>query len=606
MKRINTYEEFRAAAGEVFPYAFAAHPDLSAPPESEDAYAEWTQSAAFPLLRDYFSVPATTSTHVDCVMREILQSGVLDATPATFATHLPAWRDFLRLYKGYWDVPTSIYNALGAELCTKVVPHFPLGEAFENRPMIAFYASEADRQRDRVTVTKVGRFLGRMGLSNETIKAVTTVYKTERGIFDEYELKFATRGDDIFRVYANGPSSCMHGYNDGVRASPHPVYVYESPDIAVAYIEAPSSSCVLARAVCNEVNKQYPIAYGNEEMIEAKLSELGYEKNTEALHGARLALLYDDTYDEIICPYVDRGGQSIRIDRQNGWLIVDPDGEYEADRTSGFLDFDPEEEEYRVCDSCGTNIYGDGGVYSPYHEQLYCESCADEYWVEAITHTMHTSHGLGVFTDQVDLDECIYDEAEGRYVVDDSRVVNALAIEYSEHHDVYASTTHDYLVHSEWYDDWLIRRQAVQARCGADSEDLDWAPINEIGGYVNGKPVIEDIVDELREQDHPVYPVAAHLARALWRAAYEYSVPRFCPGAQFKDEPLLPQLKDEPLLPYLRAETPFSKRHALARDFYGLSAEFERIMSKYGMVYDEVQRDWVLPAEDNAALEQAA
>lgn len=239
---------------------------------------------------------------------------------------------------------------------------------------------------DRQIITKVGKYLNQN--FNEILDDQTIRFWANRHneLYGDHKLHFALTGDDISWVYEHGPMSCMVMDRDNryIKTITHPVRVYESPDVAVAYLfKTGRTDRVMARTVVNTKNKQWTVIYGDKQILENILRQQGYTPG--GLQNCRLKYITDTYNHNILCPYLDGTTINVRVYRDSAmklWLMVDDNGEYVADTTTGYLD---EALETFTCSCCETTCFDndDDGRHSTYEDGDICSSCMNEYFVEA-------------------------------------------------------------------------------------------------------------------------------------------------------------------------------------------------------------------------------
>lgn len=194
------------------------------------------------------------------------------------------WRDreSQRLMDGtYKPVPWA--NCAWVRKAKACVDHF-VHVSHDDPTQIAYTSEEGKGLLDKQARISPTKYLARHYMEAKIITEATmrkwlASYRKLYGA--DYELKFAYTGDDIVRVFKDGPSSCMKGVN-AVRA-------YEGPDLAVAYIER--SGKITARTVVWPKKKLYcDRTYGDIEFIQEVLEGEGY-KASHHFKGARLSAI---------------------------------------------------------------------------------------------------------------------------------------------------------------------------------------------------------------------------------------------------------------------------------------------------------------------------
>jgi hypothetical protein len=220
--------------------------------------------------------------------------------------------------------------------------------------------------------TKPGRYLNKYApddIDPAGIKYMTMEYQ-KKHTPSLYTLKWARTEDDIEHVYENGPSSCMVVDREDryITSDIHPVRVYATPDVAVAYLEN-NKGRIKQRTVCNMLEKQFTTIYGEgtlQEMLEAE----GFKWGT--LHGCRIKKI-EDTFGKWLMPYMDN---SIGVnDWDSQYWMATEDYEFGCETTSGYLDDDR-----TSCADCGDLHDADNMTWvNAYSDALVCGSCIENY-----------------------------------------------------------------------------------------------------------------------------------------------------------------------------------------------------------------------------------
>jgi len=305
-------------------------------------------------------------------------------------------RERARISSGeYEPMPASwvlFFNEQSEEVRNKVyLNYFP--HISKDEPSKIAYTENADKgERDIQSQIKPGRFLKKVlpDLADTEVQSLVQSFNTVRS---DGELRFARTEEHIVFVYRNGPNSCMAHKTNAYSSKPvHPVSVYASGDLGVAYVEnANNPEKVSARAVCNFKNKEYVRVYGEQSLIEPLLKKEGWNYSSAALNGARLLKRTND-YGDIVAPYLDGSYQDIET---NGRFLHIGCGDMSATNTNGLLgqayycsdceeSIDPDDcRTYRdsdYCDSCFDHNYS------------YCAQCEEHYPHEEITSTNNGYH----------------------------------------------------------------------------------------------------------------------------------------------------------------------------------------------------------------------
>ncbi len=235
---------------------------------------------------------------------------------------------------------------------------------------IAYTENPTKGEKDVQTQIKPGKFLKKV-LPDLPDTKVQELVQAFNGNSISGVLRFAIDEAHIVFVYRNGPNSCMGHETSCYRTgSVHPVSVYASGDIGIAYVENPNNAGkISARVVVNFLNKQYSRVYGETSMIKPLLENAGWEYSDTALKGARM-LKRTNNDGDIIAPYLDGCCQSIEVNGK--YLHIGHDGDYNAVQTNGLL------ESGYFCHHCENaideNDCRSGGDYD------YCDDCWHEFF----------------------------------------------------------------------------------------------------------------------------------------------------------------------------------------------------------------------------------
>jgi hypothetical protein len=261
-----------------------------------------------------------------------------------------------------------------------VADHFPHpSKQFPGQ--IAFTDSEEKGARDLKTTMRPGRYLTRFWghvLTAETIREYASQFSARWG---EAVYKIATAADDIERVYVNGPRSCMsHNAND-YQSHMHPVRVYASGEIGVAYLETEATddapARITARCLVNLAAKTFTDGYGDFARLSDMLTRDGYTYDDEAIK--RLKLLRIKDHGGFICPYIDVYGNV--TDTGEDLLVGSHYSKgtvYAACSTNGLIAAEPES----TCDECGDETDADDMTTvrtGRYDSAEWCSCCVDNH-----------------------------------------------------------------------------------------------------------------------------------------------------------------------------------------------------------------------------------
>lgn len=224
----------------------------------------------------------------------------------------------------------------------------------EIRSGLAEVIQTADK---KPVLMKLGKLLKQQGKTDKEVRE-TSQLLTELKVMCNSEVKFATTQDEIYRVYQDGPHSCMKD-NESVKA-------YAGDDTAVAYLEHKGE--IIARTVvCNneEIGLAYVCTYGFGEPLERLLEERGYKSGD--LDGCSLLKLSNDM-GETLLPYLDGGVNG--VDDYDARLVICDGGEFTADSTDGIL-------QKPTCDHCEGST-DNNSYYSEWLDRDLCERCYEE------------------------------------------------------------------------------------------------------------------------------------------------------------------------------------------------------------------------------------
>jgi hypothetical protein len=259
-----------------------------------------------------------------------------------------------------------------------------------NPEMVAFTPDDTWGGRDAQKRMRVGRYLTQYYgdvLSNERIQELCANWDTEFGV--GLAVKFGSTREEFSHVYQNGPDSCMsHGLRDYNTGDVHPSEVYAAGDLAVAYLE--NQDRITARAICWPDRMLYGRVYGDTHRMHELMRALDYKHEDHCdsetgFCGARLLKLpHRGGY---VMPWLDHVG---RVTDNGKFFVIDEDGEYDAQDTSGLMSV---RDNLSTCESCSERYDSeDEGGYVDGRdlcesclesETFYCEGCNDRHIGEA-------------------------------------------------------------------------------------------------------------------------------------------------------------------------------------------------------------------------------
>lgn len=188
-----------------------------------------------------------------------------------------------------------------------------------------------------------------------------------------FELKMSDKAEDFVKVYVEGSiSSCMAKKPSYYSSKCHPVEVYATGDLHIAWIEDTSADedefNLIARAIVWPEKKTYTRIYYHDtaghDQMEKALSDLGYTKKSRGFTGARLERIEQD--GGFVAPYLD---MQCSVTDDGDYLVIDPHGEIECDSTDGLVNA----ESRYSCDRCGDGM-DEGDSYSV-GDESWCSYC---------------------------------------------------------------------------------------------------------------------------------------------------------------------------------------------------------------------------------------
>lgn len=185
-------------------------------------------------------------------------------------------RESVRFYNGTYCHPVWIEEDFWNDGYDKIRSHY-VHVSVNNPKLLAYTPDEAKGEADRQIQMKPGKYLQQFFGDVLTQKQITFYAewwaKGERPVsldIDGSDLLFAQTPDEIVEVYAEGPSSCMHGSDC--------VAVYGAGDLAVAYLKRKEDDKIIARALCWPEKKTFGRVYPNTDSWE----DDGFESEFES------------------------------------------------------------------------------------------------------------------------------------------------------------------------------------------------------------------------------------------------------------------------------------------------------------------------------------
>jgi len=307
-----------------------------------------------------------------------------------------------RFTSGDWkSLPTSTMATL-KEIGIPDLPERHCVHMSEKHPGLIAYTPDGDLGRDRQVPCKLGKYLTSAfpEVASPDIARVANLFKIH---CEEHLFKFgiARTADDMIAVYLNGPRSCMSKALNEFESQPyHPVEVYETDDVGVAYIYNRERDAYTARTVLNMKEKTYAVVYGNGDALKPMLEKEGYSYSGDGLAGCKLRMLRADSGDYVM-PYLDGEQELLEC---SDHFIVGEGSDYVADGEYGLMD----ESGVLICGVCEDRSNEDDSYYSDYHDMRIGSCCISNYCEVIIGSSVWT-------TDYIHQDEPSIFEHDGRY-----------------------------------------------------------------------------------------------------------------------------------------------------------------------------------------------
>ena len=280
--------------------------------------------------------------------------------------------------------------------------------------LINYYADVAAMIKGKRTETRPGRFLTRFFVgtngnapSNASVKLFAELLKAHA---ERYELRFVETSDEMRKVYKKGPGSCMQYprlaheviCEDDIVRNLHPVAVYQSPDIELAYmVDTMREDKIMSRCLIDRRDpekRKRGIIYGEVAGMENMLKEKGIESFGNGLRGCRIRKLrLADCHRTYLMPYIDHADEvGEHSDDDGDWFVIDGGSgrDYECNNTNGSTNESTRVEDQSECQGCNEGFPEDDvGTYYLHHNAggTYdyldlCEDCKHEYYVDSGDH----------------------------------------------------------------------------------------------------------------------------------------------------------------------------------------------------------------------------
>ncbi len=251
----------------------------------------------------------------------------------------------------------------------------------DNGDKVAYTASNEHGMQDRQTRIKAGRYLTMVGCPD--VNYWVAVYN---GMYCKQEVKFAETPDEFQRIYENGPSSCMSHSVRHYDSSVHPVRVYATGELRLAYIEDGEDN-ITARALVRPSKMVHCRIYGDESRLGARLTDLGYNENWErTLDGVRLTRI--DDRNGIVMPYLDA---ICTADFDGDYVVITSNGDIDCCTTNGIAN-----DNSHSCYYCGDRVDEGEGYYDD-DGDYWCDDCYSSHFNSCVrcdrTYCVDSSNG---------------------------------------------------------------------------------------------------------------------------------------------------------------------------------------------------------------------
>lgn len=202
----------------------------------------------------------------------------------------------------------------------------------DNPKAVRFFMSIEDAVECRYTSMSMSRFMSRWDAHDDEGRQEILV---SIGYYDgKSEFGIARTAEEIVTIYKNGPTSCMNDPEDYDLPEPHPVTVYGTGDLGVAYIKV-SDTEYSARAVVYPEKKLYNSMYGHSALLKKYLQDEGYVfDDGRGFDGARIGCISDG--GEYLMPYIDMVNYATISSDGKHMILGYSDGDYDVKTTEGY------------------------------------------------------------------------------------------------------------------------------------------------------------------------------------------------------------------------------------------------------------------------------
>lgn len=290
-------------------------------------------------------------------------------------------------------MPVTVLDKLSMQAVLHELPHVKPDE-----PSMVYYLAKPEHLlEDRWTKTRAGRYL-RRHIKEADAESIKQLAANLRGEYSRLSLHFTECNDAnaIEYVYVNGPDSCMSGAgkyrHNEIRVngeSFHPMRVMAHPDnnLRLAYL-MDDDGTVVARAWTNCEHMTYCTVYAKTDtyagavgIFEAYLERAGYvESHSATMRYEPISKVITDC-EAIVCPYIDPSNMGVDVESDH--LVIG--GCYQSNYETGCLeDFDLASEYHRYCESCADSYHEDAMTHVEDTGEVVCENCLDSNYIYGI------------------------------------------------------------------------------------------------------------------------------------------------------------------------------------------------------------------------------
>lgn len=300
--------------------------------------------------------------------------------------------------------------------------------------------TKSDWVRCKPVKMKIGKYLKRLKtFTDDEVNNMANTFKSYINAMETCTLEIATSMEDIVQVYTDGPNSCMSGGQHQFEGHIHPVSVYATDDIGVAYVTLEGN--IVARVLVNLVNHTYTEMYGNYVLLRMLLEKDNWEPGD--LHGCRILCIDNKNGPGYIMPYIDGCDGAVEI--SGGYFELGGGWDVETQNTHGITSSGT------CCASCDCANDADEMLFSDVTDGWYCDSgCAED---DGLVFAIYDEYGS---SNLIRDDDAVYCETDGnRYDV--NYLCERGVVEVDG--DYYLDSDDD-IVWSEYQDEWLLASDA--------------------------------------------------------------------------------------------------------------------------------------------------